>query len=84
MDVPSRELRNDTASLLRRVQEGEKITITVRGNPVAQLIAAKVSKKRPLSRKEFAEILKLRQSDPGLRADLARLSGETTDELPIR
>jgi prevent-host-death family protein len=33
--VASRELRNDTASVLRRVQAGEEVTITVKGQPVA-------------------------------------------------
>lgn len=33
----SRELRNDTAGLLRRVQAGEEITVTVNGKAVALL-----------------------------------------------
>lgn len=35
--VPQRELRNHTADLLRRVQAGEHLTITVHGHPVAEL-----------------------------------------------
>ena len=35
--VPQRELRNNTAELLRRVQAGERLEITVHGHPVAQL-----------------------------------------------
>ena len=37
-DVPQRELRNNTASLLRRVESGERIRITVHGHPVAELV----------------------------------------------
>jgi prevent-host-death family protein len=37
-DVPQRELRNNTASLLRRVEAGEQLRITVHGHPVAELI----------------------------------------------
>jgi prevent-host-death family protein len=38
-EVGSRDLRNDTAGVLRRVQAGEDITITVKGRPVAVLTA---------------------------------------------
>ncbi|MCH9721898.1 MAG: type II toxin-antitoxin system prevent-host-death family antitoxin [Actinomycetia bacterium] len=34
-EVASRDLRNDVAGVLRRVEAGEVITITVKGEPVA-------------------------------------------------
>jgi prevent-host-death family protein len=37
-DVPQRELRNNTAGLLRRVEAGEHLRITVHGHPVAELV----------------------------------------------
>ena len=37
-EVPQRQLRNDTASLLRRVEAGEHLCITVHGHPVAELV----------------------------------------------
>jgi prevent-host-death family protein len=37
-DIPQRELRNDTAGLLRRVEAGERLRITVHGHPVAELV----------------------------------------------
>lgn len=36
-NVPQRELRNHTAELLRRVERGERLRITVNGHPVADL-----------------------------------------------
>jgi prevent-host-death family protein len=36
-DVPQRDLRNRTAEVLRRVQRGERLRITVHGHPVAEL-----------------------------------------------
>lgn len=36
-DVPQRELRNHTADVLRRVEQGERVHITVNGHPVAEL-----------------------------------------------
>jgi len=74
-ELPSRELRNDTAGVLRRVEAGEVLTITVKGKPVAQLAAFQPSRRR----------LRRALSDPGLRGDLAALAGDITDDLgPIR
>lgn len=82
--VASRELRNDTAGVLRRAQAGEDITITVNGQPVAVLTAVRPQRRRWVTRTEFVQRLKY-QADPGLRADLAELAGETTDDLePLR
>jgi prevent-host-death family protein len=84
-EVPTRDLRNDTAAVLRRVQEGEDILITVRGRPAARLVPVTVSRRRWLPRAELAARLRLSQADPGLRDDLARLAADTTDDLgPIR
>jgi len=80
-EVASRELRNDTAGLLRRVEEGEEIVITTRGKPVAALIPLAAERRRWLPRAELARRLSTTQADSGLRADLARLAGETTDDL---
>jgi len=84
-ELPSRELRNDTAGVLRRVESGEVLTITVKGKPVAQLAALQPSRRRWLSRVELSQRLKRDQADPGLRGDLAALAGDTTDDLgPIQ
>jgi prevent-host-death family protein len=83
--VASRELRNDTAGVLRRVQAGEEMTITVNGQPVAHLTAVSPSRRRWLPRAELMARLRRSQADPGLRDDLARLAGDTTDDLgPVR
>jgi prevent-host-death family protein len=37
-DIPLRELRNHTSEVLRRVEDGESMTVTVSGRPVAQLV----------------------------------------------
>lgn len=83
--VASRELRNDTAGVLRRVQAGDDITITVKGQPVAVLTAVRARRRRWLTKSEFLMRLRVAQADPGLRDDLAALAGDTTDDLgPIR
>lgn len=83
--IATRELRNDTAGVLRRVQAGEEVVITVKGEPVAQLISLTVRRRRPIPGVELLRRLDGGQADPGLRDDLAWLAGDTTDDLgPIR
>jgi prevent-host-death family protein len=79
--VASRDLRNNTADLLRRVNAGEQIVITTRGEPVASLVPFENPRRQWLSRAELIRRLAVAQADPGLRGDLARLAGETTDDL---
>lgn len=84
-EVAARELRNDTAGVLRRAASGEDIVITVRGKPVAQLVPVREQGRRWISREELIRRLPGMQADPGLRRDLAELAGDTTDDLgPIR
>ncbi|GAB4602662.1 hypothetical protein MOKP58_43680 [Mycobacterium avium subsp. hominissuis] len=84
-EVASRELRNDTAGVLRRVREGEDVTITVNGRAVAMLTALGPQRRRWLSKAELLSRLRRAQADPGLRQDLATLAGDTTEDLgPIR
>ncbi|HWK29976.1 MAG TPA: type II toxin-antitoxin system Phd/YefM family antitoxin [Solirubrobacter sp.] len=79
--VAARELRNNTAELLRRVDAGEEIVITRRGVPVAALVPFTPPRRRWLPRAELIKRLERAQADPGLRDDLERLAGETTDDL---
>lgn len=80
-----RVLRNHTADVLRRVAEGEPVTITSRGRPVAELIPVRAVRRTPIARAELMRRLGVARADLGLRQDLALLAGDTTDDLgPIR
>ena len=81
MYVASRELRNGTGGLLKRVQAGEHVVITVRGEPVAELVPFRQRRRHWLSREELVRRLPLMQADPGLREDLRRLAEDETDDL---
>lgn len=84
-EIAARELRNQTAAVLRRVEAGERVTITSRGRPVAELTPVRATRRRPIGRAELMRRLQHAQADAGLRQDLAVLAGETTDDLgPIR
>jgi prevent-host-death family protein len=81
VEVASRELRNDTAGLLRRVEEGETIVITRRGKPVADLVPHRGATARWFTPDEVVEVIEQNAADPGLKDDLERLVGETTADL---
>lgn len=80
-EVALRELRNNAAGVLRRAQAGEQIVITTRGKPVASLNAIEPPRRRWLPRAELAQRLTAAQADAGLRDDLAKLAGDTTEDL---
>jgi prevent-host-death family protein len=80
-EVALRELRNNAAGILRRAQAGEQIVITSRGKPVASLDALEQPRRHWLSRADLVKRLAVAQADPGLREDLARLAGDTTEDL---
>lgn len=81
--VASRELRNDTAGVLRRAASGEPIEITVNGEAVARLSALTTERSPWMSRSEFVARLANAQADPGLADDLATMDAETDDLGPI-
>jgi prevent-host-death family protein len=77
-DVSVRELRNHTAAVLRRVEAGERLRVTVDRRPVAELVplpsrATWVPRRRVLAG--------LTQADAGLREELAEALPDTIDEL---
>jgi len=82
-EVASRELRNDTAGLLRRAAAGEDIVITVNGKPTARLtrILVPTSRREWMPREELIEMLRDSQADPSLRDDLKFMEEDTTDDL---
>jgi prevent-host-death family protein len=82
VEVASRELRNDTAGLLRRVEAGERIVITRRGKPVADLVPhLTVEKPRGLTLEDVLKIRAITAEDPTFAADMEWIGGGTTDEL---
>ncbi len=79
--VAARDLRNHTREVLQRVTDGERITVTQHGRPIAEIGPAASTRPAFLSRAELTDLLVSGQADPGLRNDLAVLAGDTTDDL---
>jgi prevent-host-death family protein len=81
-DIPARELRNDVSAVLRRVEEGERLRVTVSGRPVAELIPL-AKRPRSIPWDAFIQGSERWRADPGLATQLADLLPGTTDDLPI-
>lgn len=77
-DIPAHELRNDVSAVLRRVEAGEWLRVTVDGRPVAHLVPL-VRRPRFLSWEELGG--ERIQADAGLTAELAEL---LPDDAEIR
>jgi len=79
-DVPLRDLRNNPSAVLRRVESGERLRVTVDRRPVAELVPlARRERWVPLAR-AWPALVDAR-ADPALRAELAVEFGQRTDEL---
>ena len=75
--MSSRELRNHTADVLRRVEAGERVRISVNRRPVAELV--------PLERPRWTRgaamerVLLEARADEALLADLAAVRGQVIE-----
>lgn len=79
-DIASRELRNNTAGVLRRVEAGETLVVTVDRRPVAALVP--LGRRRQwVSAGEVWVRIGNNQADPGLTAELRQALGQRIDEL---
>jgi prevent-host-death family protein len=76
--IPMRELRNQVSEVLRRVEAGETLEVTVNDRPVALLVPRS---RRPTTMPTSELLAGTPQADPGLRRDLAEVLTETTDDL---
>jgi len=77
--VPQRQLRNETAALLRRVQAGEQIEITVHGHPVAALTPLSARVAFVPRERLLAELSGLLDPADDLMADIQAMDEPATD-----
>ena len=75
-----RELRNRTSWVIDRVRSGERVTLTVRGERIADIVPHE-QRTRWLSGARLRDELTDRAADPGLTDELADLTGQTLDAL---
>lgn len=80
MNVGVRDLRNDTARVIDAVRAGERVTLTVNGEPVADIVPHGI-RTRWLSGAALRDQLMSRAADPALRRELDDLAGDTLADL---
>ena len=80
MEIGVRELRNRTARVIDAVRAGERVVLTVNGEPTADIVPHG-ERIRWLAGDQLREQLKERAADPALEAELDELAGQTLDQL---
>jgi len=80
MNVGVRELRNQTSVVIDAVRAGEHVTLTVRGEPIADIVPHQ-HRTRWLSGPNLERELQTRAADPALTGELEDLAGQTLDAL---
>ena len=78
--IPQRELRNHISQVLRSVENGERLQITVDGRPVAELAPVSGRRRTFVPRDEVVALLRHGSLDGKFERDL-RILDATIEEL---
>jgi prevent-host-death family protein len=79
--IPQRELRNDIGRVLRAVEQGERIRVTVGGRPVADLVPIGDARRTFVPREALLRLLERAALDDQFAPDVDAATGATIDEL---
>jgi prevent-host-death family protein len=77
--VSVRELRNSVSMILRRVETGERMTVTVDRRPVAEIVP--LQRRRNVTFAEALAVASRHSADRGLLDQLRMVMSDTTDDL---
>jgi prevent-host-death family protein len=77
--ISVRDLRNTVSEVLRRVEGGERLTVTVDRRPVAEIVPLR--RRRTVSAAEALAIASRHAADRGLLANVRSILSDTTDDL---
>lgn len=75
-----RDLRNRTSHVIDAVRAGERVVLTVHGEPVADIVPHR-RRARWLSGERLCDELSERSADADLSDELDDLAGQTLDDL---
>ncbi|HEX4209527.1 MAG TPA: type II toxin-antitoxin system prevent-host-death family antitoxin [Candidatus Binataceae bacterium] len=78
--IPQRELRNRISRVLREVESGEHMRITVNGRPVAELVPVAGVRRTFVAKDDILAILHRASLDRNFERDCSMVSA-TIDEL---
>ncbi len=76
--ISVRDLRNTVSVVLRRVEGGERLTVTVDRRPVAEIVPLR--RRRTVPAAEALSIASRHAADPKLLEDVRGLLSDTTDD----
>ena len=79
-EIKARELRNDVSEVLRRVERGERLTVTVSGRPVALMVPL-ATRPKTIPWAVLASAVGKVSADSGLRTELGEVLEGTTDDV---
>lgn len=77
--ISVRDLRNTISEVLRRVEGGERLTVTVDRRPVAEIVPLR--RRRTVPAAEALAITSRHAADRGLLRDVRGLLADTTEDL---
>lgn len=77
--ISVRDLRNTVSEVLRRVERGERLTVTVDRRPVAEIVPLR--RRRTVPAADALAVASRHAADRGLLGDVRGLLAETTDDL---
>jgi prevent-host-death family protein len=80
-EISVRDLRNHTSEVLRRVETGVPVTVTVDRRPVARLVPLPTRRESMPTGEFFAQLGRIGGAGPELRDDLRELLTGTTDDV---
>ncbi len=78
ISISVRDLRNTVSEVLRRVESGERLTVTVDRRPVAEIVPLR--RRRTVSGTEALNIASRHAADSRLLEDVRGLLSDTTDD----
>ena len=79
--MAQRELRNRIGRVLREVEQGRPVRITVDGRPVADLVPIGGVRRTLVARADMEKLLANAPLDRNFSRDLERVTGDTIDKL---
>lgn len=77
--ISVRDLRNTVSAVLRRVESGEKLTVTVDRRPIAEIVPLR--HRRTVTASEALTVASRHAADRGLLREVRGLLSDTTDDL---
>jgi prevent-host-death family protein len=77
--ISVRDLRNTVSEVLRRVEGGERLTVTVDRRPVAEIVP--IRRRRTVSTVEALAVASRHAADRGLLRDVRGLLADTTEDV---